>query len=546
MNTRWTSSADAVVVGFGLTGAPVLERLLEEGGANDVVVLDRGAFWEPAEHSFPDERSLALERPLTVDPEEDHVLLRVPGGQTRLRKWWSARLAGGGSWLWYGQLSRFRPSDLRMRSSSGDALGPEVRDWPLDFAELERAYTRVQERLGPFGCSYGHTAPAYREFDGGPYLERPGPSHLERLMVDRFRRDGLNAYVGQSCLGGRAWDSCPVSPVTGHPADRERPMLARPNWYVGLYGRLRTDPRVHLMGGSYVSRILVEAGEVQGVEFVGRDESGDLRTRRIRCGTVVLAPGALETARILLSSDLPNRNGLLGRRFTFTLERTGYLVTAEPRNRELTDRLAGLYGNVVIKDFYDLGDAGPLRKGGKFALYDAYVAETPSRHVRNLKMFGPELARFLRAESGRYVVKASFKGESLPSTGKFVSLSTRRNSFGARVPAVTYAPHPADLLLQDHVTKLFARLGRALGAVETRVHAAPAGADVVSAHHHGGAVFGESASDAVLDRDCECFEARGLFVVDSSFMPTSGATNSSLTAMANAHRVAGVIAARLR
>ncbi|GAA3075351.1 GMC oxidoreductase [Streptosporangium carneum] len=546
MNTRWTSSADAVVVGFGLTGAPVLERLLGAHGANDVVVLDRGAFWEPADHSFPDERSLALDRPLTIAPEEDHVLLRVPGGERPLRKWWSARLAGGGSWLWYGQLSRFRSSDLRMRSSLGDAFGPELRDWPLDFAELENSYAHVQERLRPFGCAYGHTEPAYREFDGGPYRRRPGPSHFERVLVDGLQRDGLDAYVGQSCLGGRAWDSCPVSPVTGRPADRGRPMLARPNWYVGLYDRLRADPRVRLLGGSYVSRVLVEAGAVQGVEFVRRDEDGDLRTRRIRCRTVVLAPGALETARILLTSDLPNRNGLLGRGFTFTLERTGYLVTAEPRSRELTDRLAGLYGNVVVKDFYDLGDAGPLRKGGKFALYDAYVAETPARHVRNLKMFGAELAEFLRAESGRYVVKASFKGESLPSTGKFVSLSARRNSFGARVPVVTYTPHPADLLLQEQVTKIFARLGRALGATETRVHAVPAGADLVSAHHHGGAVFGENASDAVLDRDCECFEARGLFVADSSFMPTSGATNSSLTAMANAHRVAGVVAARLR
>ncbi|MFI7538308.1 GMC oxidoreductase [Streptosporangium sp. NPDC049376] len=546
MSTRWTSSADAVVVGFGLTGAPVLERLLGASGAGDVAVLDRGAFWEPEGHAFPGERSLILDRPLTVDPREDHVLLRTPGaGPARLRKWWASRLAGGGSWLWYGQLSRFRPSDLRMRSAYGGALGPEVRDWPIDFAELDRAYAHIQGRLRPFGCAYGHTEAAYRDFDGGPYLERPGPSHLERLMVDRLGRDGLNAYVGQSCLGGRAWDTCPVSPVTGRAAERGRPMLARPNWYVDLYGTLREDPRVRLLGGCYVSRVLVDGGVVQGVEYLQRDDAGDLRTRRIRCGTVVLAPGALETNRILLSSDLPDRNGLLGRRFTFTLERTAYLVTAEPRERDLADRLAGLYGNVVIKDFYDLGETGPLRKGGKFALYDAYVAESPARHVRNLRMRGPELARFLRAERGHYVVKVSFKGESLPSAGKFVSLSARRNAFGARVPTVTYTPHPADLLLQERVTAILPRIGRALGAVETRVHPVPSGEDLVSAHHHGGAVFGDDAAQAVLDRDCECFEARGLFVADSSFMPTSGATNSSLTAMANAHRVAGVVAARL-
>jgi len=51
--------------------------------------------------------------------------------------------------------------------------------------------------------------------------------------------------------------------------------------------------------------------------------------------------------------------------------------------------------------------------------------------------------------------------------------------------------------------------------------------------------------EGVLDPDCRFWALPNLYVVDGSFMPTSGGVNPSLTITANALRVAGRIAASL-
>jgi choline dehydrogenase-like flavoprotein len=64
-------------------------------------------------------------------------------------------------------------------------------------------------------------------------------------------------------------------------------------------------------------------------------------------------------------------------------------------------------------------------------------------------------------------------------------------------------------------------------------------------HPCGTIVAGNDAATTVLDKNCKAHDLQNLYVVDSSFMPTSGGTNPSLTIAANAQRVAEVIAAEL-
>jgi choline dehydrogenase-like flavoprotein len=63
------------------------------------------------------------------------------------------------------------------------------------------------------------------------------------------------------------------------------------------------------------------------------------------------------------------------------------------------------------------------------------------------------------------------------------------------------------------------------------------------AHPCGTVRFGTDPKTSVLDRDCRVRGLSNLFVVDSSFMPTSNGVNPSLTIGANALRVADRIAA---
>jgi choline dehydrogenase-like flavoprotein len=66
------------------------------------------------------------------------------------------------------------------------------------------------------------------------------------------------------------------------------------------------------------------------------------------------------------------------------------------------------------------------------------------------------------------------------------------------------------------------------------------------AHQAGTCRFGIDPRTSVLDVNCKAHELDNLYVVDTSFFPSIGAVNPSLTAMANALRVGDHLLERLR
>ncbi|MGZ6705755.1 MAG: GMC family oxidoreductase [Solirubrobacteraceae bacterium] len=65
------------------------------------------------------------------------------------------------------------------------------------------------------------------------------------------------------------------------------------------------------------------------------------------------------------------------------------------------------------------------------------------------------------------------------------------------------------------------------------------------AHQSGTVRFGTDPATSALDVDCKAHDLDNLYVVDTSFFPSSAAVNPALTAMANALRVGAHSAARL-
>ena len=65
------------------------------------------------------------------------------------------------------------------------------------------------------------------------------------------------------------------------------------------------------------------------------------------------------------------------------------------------------------------------------------------------------------------------------------------------------------------------------------------------AHQAGTCRFGTDPDTSVLDVDCKAHELDNLYVVDTSFFPSIGAVNPSLTAIANALRVGDHVLERL-
>ena len=70
--------------------------------------------------------------------------------------------------------------------------------------------------------------------------------------------------------------------------------------------------------------------------------------------------------------------------------------------------------------------------------------------------------------------------------------------------------------------------------------------DIAATAHQAGTVrFGTDPTTSVLDPDCKAHDLDNLYVVDSSFFPSIGAVNPTLTIIANALRVGQHLSERL-
>src|SRR3954468_16998733 len=153
---------DAVIVGFGWTGA-VLARELTKAGLN-VLALERGGMRDTipnfAAPMIHDELRFAIRHDLMQDASRETLTFRNNVDQTALpiRRWGSflpGNGVGGAGVHWNGQTWRFLPNDFRVRSHMieryGESIMPEgnqIQDWGVTYEDLEPYYDKFEYVAG--------------------------------------------------------------------------------------------------------------------------------------------------------------------------------------------------------------------------------------------------------------------------------------------------------------------------------------------------------------------------------------------------------------
>jgi choline dehydrogenase-like flavoprotein len=119
---------------------------------------------------------------------------------------------------------------------------------------------------------------------------------------------------------------------------------------------------------------------------------------------------------------------------------------------------------------------------------------------------------------------------------------TVTDAWGLPVARITLTPHENDLAQGRFLVERCGEILEAAGGNDiTKVYA-----DRVTgncSHQHGTARMGDDPESSVTDRNCRAHEVANLYVVDGSPFPTATGANPTLTIMANAWRVAELIAA---
>ncbi len=210
----------------------------------------------------------------------------------------NAMTVGGGTRVYQGMAWRFLPTDFRMASTYGVPEGSSLADWPIGYADLEPHYQWVEQELGVCGDGNAHRVQGPR---AAGYPMPPFPETLEtRVLRAGARELGLSTgpvplLINSEPRHGRArcvrcgecvGFACPSDAKNGSQNTVIPRALATGN--TTLVDRCRA-----------VELMVDGSGRVDGVRLLD-ERSG--ATTTVRARDVVVACGAIETARLLLAS----------------------------------------------------------------------------------------------------------------------------------------------------------------------------------------------------------------------------------------------------
>jgi gluconate 2-dehydrogenase alpha chain len=210
-------SVDAVIIGFGWTGAIMAKELTEAG--LKVVALERGpnrdTYPEGAYPKSIDELTHNSRHALFQDMSKSTMTIRhKPDDQAAPYRKLAAFLPGtgvGGSGLhWSGCHWRITPEELRMRSHYEERYGKAfipgdmtLQDWGVTYEELEPHFTFAEQVFGTAGQAYkvnGKVVGQGNPFDADRSTEFPLPPMRNTYSAELFRKAAAEAGYHPFCI----------------------------------------------------------------------------------------------------------------------------------------------------------------------------------------------------------------------------------------------------------------------------------------------------------------------------------------------------------
>jgi choline dehydrogenase-like flavoprotein len=309
---------------------------------------------------------------------------------------------------------------------------------------------------------------------------------------------------GGLCIRCKTCDGFPCK--LGAKGDAERCALtpALESGHVRLLDRTVVTRLVHDEAGTRV----VEATATRGGEQV-----------TLRAKTFVLSGGAVNSAILLLNSasekhprGLANSSDLVGR--NYMVHNATFMVAIDPMRKNRTQ----FQKTMMVNDWYfDGPDGYPLGNVQMLGRLQAPMIK-PAR---------PKIPMSALKYATNHSWDFYLESEDLPSRDNFV-----RPDPNHRV-AVNWTPNN----MKGH-NGLVKATRRALKAVRFPIVVSETMGIETNSHQCGTAVAGTDPIQSVLDPYCRTHDVENLFVVDSSYFPSSAAVNPALTIAAQALRVA--------
>jgi glucose dehydrogenase len=552
------SHFDVVIVGAGVAGAMVAYRLAQAGAS--VVMLEAGIRNPPrvelagayaiapakTPHSAyvekeADAKAPSPDIPADYDQDLSDIHKEYKSGYERR--------TGGSTWHWLGHTPRMLRSDFEMKSryGGGKDFPDGMVDWPISYDDLEPWYCEAEWEMGVagsdeewqdlFGSHRSHRFPMSmiwptysdtwiagkingEKFDGFEYRVRSTPSARNSSLYD-----GRPACAGNSiCV--------PVCPIGA-----------------------KYDGYVHVAKAVACSAELREKCVVNKMD---KDKDGSVHTIHylnyngdpgaVSGKVVVLAANAIETAKLLLMTDLANSSGEVGCNLMDHLSKSTYGIVPEK-----LFPFRGPPSTSGLESFRD-GEFRAQRAGYRVSLNnDGWARKnTPQKDIVDLvtkkQLIGAELqAALFDAVAGQ--TRLSCSVEVSPDHNNKVEVSpTVKDALNIPKPKLTFTPSDYSFRGLVHATHALQDMMRRLGVKQADIldaNASDPKAYDGAGHIMGTCRMGKDPAHSVVDPRCRTHDHKNMFIAGAAVFPTAGSPNPTLTLAALALRAAKDIGEQL-
>lgn len=496
-------TVDAVIVGTGAGGAPLLAELAARGMS--VVALEAGPRFDPRMHT-PDEATAS---------EIYWLEERLSGGENPMAFGGNNSGTGvGGSMLHFGAfMPRIDPRDMSLHTETGKG-----RDWPFSYDSLLPWIERVEREIGVSG-------PDSYPWDPDRRYAYPPPQRnaAAQAMARGCDALGIRNADGPTALITRDWGARKACVGCGacHQGCRNGAKSSTDVTYlpqaVAHGAEIRPNCFVHGIERDH-------SGRITGVIY--RENGED---RRQRCARLILAGGAVETARLLLHTGLANRSGQVGRNYMAHIS-----TQVWGRFDRITRPNKGYPSLTITEDMMRPDDADFA--GGYLIQSLGMMPSTWATGVaRGRGLWGEALTRHLRDYN--YMAGLGAHGDCLPHEDNRVTLSDEPGRAGMPKPLIAFSYGPNEKAMHAHAERTMRRIWQAAGAT-----------DIWSmdraAHMIGTCRMGTDPDDSVVDPYGRSHDIDNLWICDHSVFPSATAANPALAIMALSLRTAEAIGGR--
>ncbi len=521
---------DVCIVGGGITSAMLAQKLAELRPSARIIVVEAGrSIFDRENRGRYRLRTLEYgEHPWPGDYIEDQQAEGII----------SMTMAVGGLALhWGGACNRFSREDLRLKSLYGLA-----DDWPLEWAELERAYGEAERRLNV--C--GEPSPYPGDERSTPYPQPPMPLS--------YNLEVLKGWAGQS---GYRFNPLPMARNL-KPADGRGgccvfdtcgdvcPSGARysPDF---TFRQLMAPKRIALHDRTLVRRLVVDDGKTTVAAAEARHQDRPDEPVQYRARHFVVASGYCWSSHLLLLSSSPrfpnglaNGSGLVGRYMN------GHrFISATAEVAEQTYPGQNMTHSLISREYFRCATGQP------FVRHDLRVWESSAGRTPRLRddggrlLVGDELLEDWRSRTKGSAVRLRAYVDVHPSIDSRLTLDpAKKNRYGDPMPRIEHRLDAATegrmAATRAHVAGVFGRMAKAGGG---RIVSTGEG-DYLD-HPGGGCRMGTDPATSVCDSHGRTHDHENLFVVGAPTTPTGGCTNGTLTFVALTLRSAEEIARAL-